>query len=46
MTSAEPTASVKLPGSLAPLGYHNYALYWAGLWWSNAGRWVEQTGAV
>jgi len=37
---------VRLPGSLAPLGYRNYALYWFGLWSSNGGRWVEQTGSV
>ncbi len=45
MTSG-PTRAVALPGSLAPLGYRNYALYWFGLASSNAGRWVEQTGAV
>ena len=32
--------------NLAPLRHRNYALYWAGLWSSNAGRWVEQTGSV
>jgi MFS family permease len=35
-----------LPGSLAPLGYRNFALYWIGFVTSNSGKWVEQTGAV
>jgi MFS family permease len=42
----EPRPSIRLPGNLAPLGYRNYALYWIGLASSNAGRWIEQTGAV
>jgi MFS family permease len=28
------------------LGYRNFALYWAGFAATNAGKWVEQTGAV
>lgn len=43
---SEPQPSIRLPGSLAPLGYRNYALYWIGLAASNGGRWVEQTGSV
>jgi MFS family permease len=46
VSGAEPRPSIRLPGNLAPLGYRNYALYWIGLASSNAGRWVEQTGAV
>jgi MFS family permease len=38
--------SFALPGSLAPLGYRNFALYWAGFASSNVGRWMEQTGAI
>jgi MFS family permease len=38
--------SIVLPGSLAPLGYRNFALYWMGFASSNLGRWMEQTGAV
>ena len=36
----------RLPGALAPLGYRNYLLFWIGFVASNAGKWVEQTGAV
>lgn len=43
---SETQPSIRLPGSLAPLGYRNYALYWIGLAASNGGRWVEQTGSV
>ena len=35
-----------MPGSLAPLGYRNFALYWVGLVTSNSGRWIEITGVV
>lgn len=35
-----------LPGSLAPLGYRNYALYLFGFFVTNIGRWIELTGAV
>jgi MFS family permease len=38
--------ALRLPGGLAPLGYRNFALYWAGFATSNLGRWMEQTGAV
>jgi MFS family permease len=38
--------SIVLPGSLAPLGYRNYAFYWIGLTASNTGRWIEVTGSV
>jgi MFS family permease len=34
------------PGSLAPLGYRNFALYLFGFFLSNIGRWIELTGAV
>ncbi len=37
---------VRLPGSLAPLGFRNFALYWAGLTATNTGKWIETTGAV
>jgi MFS family permease len=35
-----------LPGSLAPLGYRNFALYIIGFFVTNIGRWVELTGVV
>jgi MFS family permease len=35
-----------LPGSLAPLGFRNFALYIVGFFVTNIGRWVELTGAV
>src|SRR5512143_3503697 len=37
---------VRLPGGLAPLGYRNFLLFWIGFVASNAGKWIEQTGAV
>jgi MFS family permease len=46
MGAPEPRLAARLPASLAPLGYRNYALYWVGLASSNAGRWMEQTGSV
>jgi MFS family permease len=41
-----PRPFTRLPGGLAPLGYRNFALYWAGLTATNTGKWIEQTGAV
>lgn len=35
-----------LPGSLAPLGYRNFALFIGGFFVTNVGRWIELTGAV
>jgi MFS family permease len=37
---------VILRGGLAPLGYRDYALFWAGFFASNAGRWIEMTGSL
>jgi MFS family permease len=44
--STEPIPTLRLPGSLAPLGYRNYALYWAGFAAANAGRWIEYAGTL
>ena len=47
MTSARDLPPfARLPGGLAPLGYRNYLLFWTGFVASNAGKWIEQTGAV
>src|SRR5262245_11030350 len=35
-----------LPRNIAPLGYRNYALFWAGFMATNAGRWIELAGTV
>lgn len=35
-----------LPGSLAPLGYRNFALFIVGFFVTNIGRWIELTGVV
>jgi MFS family permease len=37
---------VTLPRSLVPFGHRNFSLYWVGFAASNAGRWIELTGAV
>jgi MFS family permease len=42
----DPRPYARLPGGLAPLGYRNFALYWAGFASTNTGKWIEQTGAV
>jgi len=38
--------SSRLPRGLAPLGIHDFLLFWIGFATSNAGRWVELTGAL
>lgn len=45
-TARRPGSFVRLPGGLAPLGYRNFALYWLGFASTNAGKWIENTGAV
>ena len=45
-TSREPRPSILLPGSLHPLGYRNFALYWLGFAASNTGKNIELIGAV
>lgn len=41
-----PPPAVRFPGSLAPLGYRDFALYWLGFTATNTGRWIELTGAL
>jgi len=43
---AEPAPARQLPGTLAPLGYRDYALYWIGLATTRGGRSIEELGAV
>jgi MFS family permease len=35
-----------LRGSLRPLSFHNYLLFWIGFVASNTGRWIEMTGSL
>jgi MFS family permease len=42
----DPRPFARLPGGIAPLGYRNFALYWAGFVATNTGKWIETTGAV
>lgn len=42
----EPPATASRPGSLAPLRYRNYLLYWIGFATSNTGKNIELIGAV
>jgi len=44
--SSDPRRFADLPRGLVPLGYRDFALYWAGLVTSNTGRWIELTGVV
>ena len=41
-----PRPSLNLPGSLNPLGYRNFALYWIGFAASNTGKYIELFGSV
>ncbi len=42
----EPRPAIRLRGSLAPLGYRNFALYWVGFLASNTGKNIELVGSV